>query len=324
MVLAVYSPNGSISVKDSSHRAAWSKMMLDSHKIEDFVLQPEDSLANYDEVWLYLGMEFNGALNLFGGASSENAERLVKLLAAQKVSFLSTEPGTCEAPLLGTIAKERCGKKGTSLEWQEAPWDKLDQLCRQMDIISQPKQPNMVVGDSHALSLYDGQAIVNRWDHKTLHGALKEGLTQFFPSYDYLWQRVTLCFGNIDLQHHLARLGKSATVSLAEKYVTQAAEIKADLVELAELLPVFPETRKLATTGYYKGKPWGGSYAERNELRTIFNAHLKSSAEGYPHLKVLRWPEYIYSSDGSFNVALMEKPRGPHLSWEHRRQTWPL
>jgi len=322
MTVAVYSPNGSISVKDYSHRAAWPKMVLDSHKVTDFVLQPEDSLANYEEVWLYLGMEFNGTLNLFGGASAENAERLTRLLDAKKVCLLVTDPYP-KIPLLGNIAKERIGKKGVSQEWQDAPWDKLNQLCEKMDLIDQPRHPNLVVGDSHALSLYDGQSVIKRWDHKSLHGALKEGLEKFFPSYSYMWDRATLCFGNIDMQHHLVRLGKSATVELAEKYVQHAALVKAGDVEIMELLPIFPETRKLATTGYYKGKPWGGTWVERHSLRLIFNDVLAERAKDHAHLKLARWPEYIFGQDGEFNVAYMERPKGPHLSWEHRRQTWP-
>jgi hypothetical protein len=329
MTVAVYSPNGSISVKDYSHRAAWPKMMLDSHKVTDFVLQPEDLLSNYEEVWLYLGMEFNGSLNLFGGANAENTERLIRLLEAKRVCFLSTEPGTHEAPRLGTIAKERLGKKGVSQEWQDAPWDRLDQLCQGMAIIHQrskphtvPSNPHLVVGDSHALSLYDGYSTINRYDHKTLHGALKEGLEKFVLSNPYPWKKVTLCFGNIDMQHHLVRLGKSATVELAEKYVVQASQIKAERVEIFELLPIFPETRKIATTGYYKGKAWGGTWAQRNELRQIFNDVLLDQAVPHDQLIIGRWPQYIYGQDGEFSGAYQERPKGVHLSWEHRRQTW--
>lgn len=337
MLIAVYSPNGSISHKVSSHRAAWSKMVLDSLGIERYVLQPEDSLANYSEVWLYLGMEWNGSLNLFGGASAENADKLIRLLDARKLKFLKTRPGPegNVVPMLGTIAAARSHKTGAAPEWQAAPWEKLDKLCQGLEAVEQGFQPNVVVGDSHALSLYDGSSYICRYDHKTLHGMLavdKIGLLEYTPDFkspdrDHeRWAQATYCFGNIDCQHHLARFGKDAALDLADKYIYQASLCfsKADKVEVMELLPVLPETRKIATPGYYKGKPWHGSWAERNELRTIFNARLEHAAKGISHVSIGRWPEYVYGAQGEFSPEYMEKPKGPHLSWEHRRQTWSL
>jgi hypothetical protein len=320
--VAVYSPNGSISKHDSSHRAAWPKMVLDSHRITDYVLQPEDPLANYEEIWLYLGMEFTGSLNLFGGASDENAARLLRLLEARAFSYLAAA-NEAACPLLGSIAKARAkGKVGE--KWADAPWGLLDDACMQAKVIGQGSHPNAVVGDSHALSLYDGQSVIYRHDHKTLHGALTDGLASFYPSYDHLFKRVTLCFGNIDLQHHLVRVGGgTAAIELAGEYIDQAAQLNHDVVEIMELLPVVEESRKIATPGYYRGKPWHGSWAERNELRTLFNRTLLEQAHEHEHLKIVSWPEYIFNHDGSFNQAYQERSRGVHLSWEHRRQSWP-
>lgn len=319
--IAVYSPNGSISTRDSSHRAAWPKMVLDSRGEKDFVLQPEDSLANYEHVWLYLGMEWRDALNLFGGASAENAAKLIKLLEAKIIWFIPTEDGD-KCPFLGTVAQTRKGK--ISPEWANGPWEQIDELCQKAGLIEQGHKENCVVGDSHALSLYDGKSKIFRHDHKTLHGALKEGLNTLFPSYDYLWKHVTLNFGNIDIQHHLGSRPVEDIDILAKEYIVQASQIRANLVEIIVPLPIFEETRKIATPGYYKGKPWNGSWEQRNKIRERFIKSLHEFSEECTHVTVLGWPGYIYNTNGSFNVAYAEKPRGVHLSWEHRRQTWPI
>lgn len=321
--VAVYSPNGSISTKDHSHRAAWPKMVLDSRKVKDFVLQPVDSLANYDETWLYLGMEWSGALNLFGGASDENAARLMKILEAPNLYYLANNYPGESCPLLGTIAKARTGR--CSDGWKNTDWESLDLACEKAPIMGQGYKQNLVVGDSHALSLYDGESVIHRHDHRTLFGALQgEGLKKYLPDIDgYAWPRVTFCFGNIDMQHHLVRLGRSATVELAESYVKSAAILPIKKIELMFLLPIFSETRKIAMTGWYKGRPWGGSWAERNELRQVFNLKLKEVAVTHDCIKILDWPQYIYGPDGEFSAAYQEAPKGVHLSWAHRRQTWP-
>lgn len=320
--VAVYSPNGSISKHDHSHRSAWPKMVLASHGITDFVLQPDDSLAYYDEVWLYLGMEWGGALNLFGGASDENAERLLKILEAKNLRYLCLKQGEDVCPLLGSIAVERTkGKVGPA--WASASWGKLDEACMASLPVNQASHSNVIVGDSHALCLYDGQSIIYRHDHKTLHGALLSGLDSFYPSFDYLFKRITLCFGNIDLQHHLIRLGGNTTaIELAKEYVDQASKLQHEQIEIMELLPVFDETRKIATPGFYKRRPWTGTWAERNSLRILFNHQLRLEAAKHDNIKVIPWPEYIFNEDSSFNQAYMEKPRGVHLSWAHRRETW--
>lgn len=319
--IAVYSPNGSISTRDSSHRAAWPKMVLDSRGETDYVLQPEDSLANYEQTWLYLGMEWVGALNLFGGASDENSDKLVKIMEANHLWYLPTTPYLENCPKLGTIAKQRKVKPDT--RWAKVDWDILDLVCGKAGIIEQGRKENCVVGDSHALSLYDGKSRIFRYDHKTLHGALKEGLTHLFPNYDLEWKRVTLNFGNIDIQHHLASRTVEDIDILAKEYIVQASKIIANTVEIVLPLPIFEETRKIATPGYYKGKPWNGTWEQRNKIKERFIESLFEFSEECTHIKLLGWPEYIFNKDESFNVAYAEKPRGVHLSWEHRRQTWP-
>ena len=320
--IAVYSPNGAVPKPDYSHRSAWPKMVLDSLRVSNFELQPKGPLSDFDEVWLYLGMEFNGSLNLFGGASDDNADKLLKLLEAPKISYLKANNQFPNCPKLGTLAKERAAKS-SSQRWLDLPFATLDNVCDIANVVEQGSHRNAVVGDSHALCLYDGNSNIYRHDHKTMHGAVEDGLSAFYPSYDYLFDKVTFCFGNIDLQHHLCNRLLSDVDELVDSYVYQVAAQPFNKMEIVELLPVFPEDRKLATTGYYKGKPWNGTWSERNTLRNYINQRLQDQIEKYKDLvSLVRWPSHIYAQDGSFSAEAMESPRGPHLAWSHRRQTW--
>ena len=320
MTVAVYSPNGAIPNNDYSHRSAWVKMCLSELGEKEYVLQPKDDLGNYSKVYLYLGMEWTGQLNLFGGASAENAQKFFKLLQAKELVWLpmSTDP-KCD---LGKICSARSSEDP---HWANADWDKLSKICLEAPVAVLPHRYSVVIGDSHALCLYKPHVLICRNDHKTLHGALKQGLQSFLPVQPV--SEVLFCFGNIDVQHHLVRLPERASVEVGRDYALQARELALDLgikVSLMRPLPMLPKDRKIATPGHYKGKPWHGTPEERFTRAKLMETTMEQvTAEEYKaDVSLISWPDRFTKDTIYLDEAVMERPRGVHVAWANRRETW--
>lgn len=76
-MLALDFVGGKLTDSEYSHKNGWAMMracqLSDALGEEVKVLRGE-SWDNYDKVFLYHGMEFQGSLNLFGGATEESAK----------------------------------------------------------------------------------------------------------------------------------------------------------------------------------------------------------------------------------------------------------
>lgn len=324
--VCVYSPNGSISESDFSHRSAWVKMRLSQMGIQADLQPKPEELEAYDEVVVYLGMEWQGQLNLFGGACKENAERLMALTKAKKLSFLD------EKVDLGTICSVRPGKDDG---WTFSAWPELTEACRKAEVLHQPlvECSRLVIGDSHALSQYMPGSGIMRHDFKTLHGALEKGLYDFLPPNITKgeFDTFTWYFGNIDIRHHLMRQEnpQHAAVELVDAYVREVEQVRSQLGghhEIVAWLPIEDESRKIPSTGFYKGKPFFGTRQERSYLREMMMSVLHQAQQTGRIDSVYEWPAWFCDNDGKLKFEVMEKPQSVHLAWYYRREVldnWP-
>jgi hypothetical protein len=140
--------------------------------------------------------------------------------------------------------------------------------------------------------------------------------------YDQL-DELTCYYGNIDIRHHLGREADpvQATKNLLKSYTEVLKTCDGKKLEVVCALPIEDEARKLPATGLYKGTPFFGSRALRQELVKVFNDQLQEHAakNGWD---VFKWPASWYELDGLEFFEYMEAPRSVHLARKYYR--WNL
>lgn len=326
MKIAIDQVVGTVSPRLTSHKGAWAFLWANQLKyyfaqlgegdVEIKVLHNEESWDGYDLIYLDHGMEFNGeSLNLFGGAQDEPALRLGRLLSVDPLSLVSLDRAM---PDYGALGKGRL--KACSDVWRNTDWDAITAACGKMDFMTQEsmaehiKLDHLALGDSHTFSMYKPGMAVCRNDGQTMFGALKRGLKSFIEPFGPQIKKLTLYFGNIDIRHHLMRQPDPAVALFAmlDEYEKQIKALNMDYVELISALPIENESRKLPKTGFYKGTPFAGTWAERTALVTMFNMRLeeichRNGWELYSH------PDVYKNEKGELDFEVMELPQSVHL-----------
>ena len=89
----------------------------------------------------------------------------------------------------------------------------------------------------------------------------------------------------------------------------EAVDIKE--VYIYELLPIEDESRKLPKSGYYKNKPFWGTWEQRNRCRLLFRDYIEQFAT---RAKIIRWTDYLLNKEGQLDFKHMEMPHSIHLS----------
>ena len=100
---------------------------------------------------------------------------------------------------------------------------------------------------------------------------------------------------------------KKNVEELARRYVEEVKNLSVP-ARIYELLPIENESRKIPQSGYYKGKPFYGTWDERNSARKLFNEIIHDSGYG------IKWTNYLMNSKGELDFDYMEKPKSIHLS----------
>jgi hypothetical protein len=325
MGLYLFSPLTPVTDRiEVSHRAGWAlywaeeigaKLITTSHmdRVTDIV-KPGDT------VYVYHGMEFKDALNFPGGPQPELYERVRKFQAVGELvgyglfSMDRTMPPYDEllgarllAPEFDQRGLYRVIAKSVGQRWPTT------------------KPKNLVVGDSHALSLYTKGSRIFRNDGLTLHGALNTGLSSLV---NQAWcptiQSITFYFGNIDIRHHVLRHGQNSGRELLKEYRSQlkdlVKEYRKQRIIVAEPLPIENESRKLPKTGWYKGTPFFGSWADRANLRDWWADEMgKWPTDG---ISVYRHPSHFWNGTGELDFDVMEKPQSVHIRPSQYTHIW--
>jgi hypothetical protein len=143
---------------------------------------------------------------------------------------------------------------------------------------------------------------------------LNDGLGVYFKDFDSRIRELECYFGNIDIRHHLCRVEGDRlqnTRDLADRYITAVEALPIEKVSIYELLPIEDISRKLPKSGYYKDKPFWGTWEERNECRLVFREQLEKKAT---RTKIIRWVDPLMNKQGQLDFDKMEKPQSIHLS----------
>jgi hypothetical protein len=265
----------------NSHSAGMNKIVASLFNAN--LLSHVDNWEEYDQLIIYHGPNFKeGSYNVIGGITIE------VLIRAKKLSQFKGIIKTLDGFQLNDFSIKR----------------KIN-LYNDFTIIEKIELPfmeNMVIGDSHSLSVWPNENYgISRNDGKTLFGFLKLEKDLSLHSH------VILYFGNIDIRFHLCRQLDpiNATKELFTRYVEYAKKYNCTLVEL---LPIEDESRKLPASGLYKGKPFYGSIDQRKQIREIANEIIRNSGLDY-----LSWPDEFLDEKGNLKFDVMEPKQSVHL-----------
>jgi len=278
----------------------------------------------FDTMYVYHGSDWSGGLNLFGGVKAFPYAWNIRNFSQFKGTVISL--GIPFPPYHEMIGEriETAKKKGNSIqpEWLEVDLKNLERMHKNSQVVKFPfKTHKVVIGDSHAICMHRPGWTVNSVPFTTLHGAIERGFKMYIDPVDEI-QHVTdleCYFGNIDLRHHLIRLEGDPyfrASKLALDYVQAISALPIPNKSIYELLPIENESRKLPKTGYHKGKPFWGSWTERNNLRKFFCDVLEAHCQTGKDVKFIRWTDYLLNHKGELDFKHMEQPHSIHLSRE--------
>ena len=277
----------------------------------------------YDVVYVYWGSDWTGGLNLFGGVQAFpyawNIRNFSKFKG--KVYSLAIDFPNIDEMIAERIQHAQKNSKEIQAEWLETDLQNLKRMRLESTQVRFPFiTDKLVIGDSHAICMHRPGWTVNSIPFKTLNGALNAGLKTFIDEFTGLDKVscIEFYFGNIDVRHHLCRIEGDAfenATSLAKRYVQAVDALSIKNKSVYELLPIENESRKLPKTGYYKGKPFWGSWQQRDDIRRVFNRDLENLCKGRG-IRFIRWTDYLLNSKGELDFKYMEKPHSIHLSRE--------
>ena len=296
-----------------SHNAGWTHCLLDqigsrfgSREEVDIITNPFD-IYLYDKIIINEGLNYKGdnVLNLFGGVTDD---------LDMKLRILGKYKG-----LLYTFNKELdltqlCLKRN---ELNSIVTEDGIEFPEVTTINTQNNGPNIIIGDSHSLSIYRHGYGISRNDGKTLHGALKDNgrfIKDILKGGSY--RRIVLYFGNIDMRFHvLRRADTDASIKrLISNYVGVISELldQGYEVEVQSLLPIEDESRKIPGTGKYQGESFYGTREERQEAVDHFNLQMDQISK-YVGFDFVWWDNLPIDGFEAPKFPAMESRQSVHL-----------
>ena len=316
---------GKISPKISSHKAGWCYMLANQarnagYQNVEVITSTETKWEDYDVILIDHGMEFKGTFNIFGGANDDLYHQLSRIKSGTRMYSLHHD-----MPCIGTLIEQRLHTGTDLFKTLEGEIDSIKAICAndipRIDHIE--KTDSLCFGDSHSFSQYQPGYMCQRHDGLTMHGALKRGL----GSYVYPWiKNLTVYMGNIDVRHHLMRQAdpEKAVEILIENYEKELKKLQengVEKIEVVHVLPIENESRVLPKTGYYKGTPFYGTWAERTNLVKLINYGIDVMCTRNDW-SIYRHPEVYFNDKNELTFDVMEQPKSVHISREYYR--WDL
>ena len=320
--IAVAALIGKLSPKPQSHKSGWAFHLANQltnagYTNVEVITDKQTNWSDFDVILLEHGMEFKGTFNIFGGANDDLYHQITRMFATGiRMYSLHHDMPAIDALIEGRL------KTGSDLfKTLEVQIKDVKELCAKIPRIDRiQKTKSLCFGDSHSFSQYTPGYMTDRHDGLTLFGTLRRGIRTYVPE-DIEELRIYL--GNIDIRHHLMRQANpsKALKDMMAMYEQQLIDLEIDNIEVVQALPIENESRPLPKTGYYKGTPFAGSWAERTELVQEFNTLVEAmcNRNGW---KTWKHPDVYLNSFGELTFDVMEKPKSVHIAREYYR--WDL
>lgn len=313
---------GNPSTSLSSHNAGYTyyiksrlRQLHPNCNIEILDLRHIEHFAECDLVYLTEGLNFReGVFNLFGGVSSDLETRLRNLCTLDLYHEIrSFGPETIDyTPLV----HKRLNGVVLGESWY------MPNVKKIVDGEGDLKSTDLVLGDSHSLSVYYERAVLSRNDGKTLYSFLKDGIENYVPRHI---ENLTFYAGNIDVRHHICRIYEDELDAaeeahlLAVRLIDALLETKHSLdlknISVVKLLPIESEDRKIPKTGWYENKPFSGSWLNRSMVRNVFNEALETYGKS-SGLEILSF-EGFENEKGELDQSFMEARQSVHIAPRH-------
>jgi hypothetical protein len=263
-----------------------------------------ESLSDFNEIFLGHALELHAGtqkgINFLGGVTDELLQSFERLYNYNGTLW------SLDVPIHQGYMERILKHVDYSPYWEE-----IANKINNIEFYRHPKKSALVIGDSHAGSVYTGNQNLMRRDKQTLHGVLNQGLANVMMD---RYERVTTYFGNIDIRHHLCRFEDpvSELKKLVKRYEEQLIELQCD-IEIVCPLPIENESRAIPKTGWYKGTPFYGSWKERNDLYQRMT-HMLQNVALRNNFEVFVWPDHLKNEKDELDFKWMEKPRSVHLN----------
>ena len=280
----------------------------------------------HNTMYMYHGNDWkenSNDINIFGGVQAfPHAYNIRNISKFRGKLYSLIIPMPTYSKLLKRKVDSMINKKGTEAvlkEFLEIDWDNFEDMTSRGEVIDPwiYDWEGQVAGDSHSICMYRKGYNVNSVPFKTLHGALKMGLSSFIRPNPKV-KHVEYYFGNIDIRHHVIRQEdcQDTIRNLVDEYVKQVSELSYQQKTIYELLPIENEKRTIPQSGWYQGTPFYGTWNQRNEARKYFNEYAEKQCK-LNGIEFRKWitPTY-YNKEGELDFGVMERPKSVHLSRE--------
>ena len=302
-------PIANVPSNEKSHSLGWAQVWRDQlGAVVDHRCTPK--ILNSKELYIEHGANFGGTLNLFGGANKDIYDKINRVCSHPNITSLDWD-----MPDYGAMLKKRIGAN-TTYEGITEEW--CDQVSQRLSTVKSLKQEELkngsvTLGDSHSIAFSGAGDSVLRNDGKTLHGALKSGLESMLRGMEPTGD-LTLCFGSIDIRHHILRHDNFSMAEFIGRYVEQGDAIGDRFgcnVRYSCPVPVEYEDRKVPKTGYYKGTAFYGSAADRRDITFEFidelyqqtNDRVVQPPVDWYHIDGMTYAKTYMELGGSFHIA---------------------
>lgn len=326
------SPFMPITSRQASHRGAQAVIYADMLRQSGVDIDIDwsgtvfnnQNISQYESMYVYHGNDWKGTLNLFGGVQKfSNISKLLNFsMFRGKVYSLDIPFPNYHNMLDLRLQRAKEKKSIIQPEWLSVDMNNLSQMQKNAILIPHPglRSDTLVVGDSHAICMYRPGCMMSSTPFMSLYGAIKQGLTKFINKAGPVrhFTTVEFYFGNIDIRHHLCcqldnddRDHVQKTKDLANAYIVAVEALPVADVAIYELLPIEDVSRKIPKSGYHKGKPYWGTWEERNECRLVFRKELEEKAK---RVRIIPWVDRYMNEEGKLDFEHMEKPKSVHLS----------
>ena len=292
--------------KKNSHGYGWARSW--SENLGDIGINHEGDYIPH--LYLDHGVNFGGGLNLFGGFNDDLKKRIDNFLLAEEVFSLDIP-----MPEYGNMLAKRKDVKDKA--WCARVQDKCDNA---KTLLSTDLDTDwLTIGDSHTAAFAPKGSMIVKTDGLTLNGQIK---SNFQYVLDHMAKcnnliGVTLCFGNIDIRHHLCRLNvdpRDMWIDL-HRFGTWLPVP----VEYAVPWPIEFEGRRLPKTGYYKDQPFWGNHYERECML----GRILETMDIQEMNKVMYPESWLEMDPEEFAKEKMENMSSVHISPQcYRRKEW--
>lgn len=312
----IINPFSNIPVHNKSHVRGWAQHWANC--LGTKVASKTDLYKDADNLYIDHGVNYGGGLNLFGGVTEDVFNNLSNL-ANSEANLFSLD---IDMPDYATMLKKRIGQSTCHIDLPLII-DQLENKLKSSKTITQYDiaAENIIIGDSHSTAYANRNSSVIRTNGKTLHGALKNNyIFEIISNFKYKYNKITLCFGAIDIRHHLMRTENpnKSLINMLDDYIKLCLHIKETCgleIEVCAPPPVEFTGRRIPKTGFYNGTPFYGSLEDRAALTMLFIVYLKEQG-----INVVHQPLERYSMDPEvYSKEYMELGSSVHIAPIHYR-----